>query len=104
LLAKSARIIASEVIPLLQKQAGFTDQVTLLSPGCTEAVFITFWDRQESEKAFDLMRNPEVAKSPLGLLEGAPEVGVFEVIDSTFFCITDESNEEQKDKRHVKRL
>ncbi len=102
--ANFARIIASEVIPVLQKQAGFTDQVTLVSPGCTEAVFITFWDKQESEEVFNRMQNPEVAKSLLGLIEGSPKVEVFEVIDSTFFCIADEGNEEQKDKRHVNRL
>ena len=85
---KFAHVIAAEVLPLLRRQAGFEDQLTLVSPGCTDAVFITFWDKQESEEAFNRMENPEVAKSLLGVIEGTPKVEVFEVIDSTFFCIT----------------
>ena len=96
--ARFAHVLAAEVIPLLRKQAGFADQVTLVSPGCAEAVFITFWDKQESEEAFNRMQNPEVAKSLLEVVEGAPKVKVFEVIDSTFFCIVSDEIEEKKEK------
>ncbi len=85
--ARFARVIASEVVPLLQKQAGFADQITLLSPECTEAVFITFWDNQESEEAFNRRQNPDLAKSLFEVIEGTPRVDVFEVINSTLFRV-----------------
>lgn len=90
--ARFARVIASEVLPLLRKQAGFADQITLISPGCTEAVFITFWDKQESEEAFNRMQNPELAKSLFEVVEGTPKVEVFEVISSTFFHVAGGEN------------
>ena len=96
--ARFARIIASEVVPLLQKQAGFADQITLVSPECTEATFITFWNNQESEEAFNRMQNPEVAKSLLEVVEGAPRVEVFEVINSTLFHVAGAGSEKQKGK------
>jgi hypothetical protein len=83
--SRFARVIASEVVPVLRRQSGFADQITLISPECTEAIFITFWDNQESEQAFDRMQNPEVVKSLLEVIEGDPKVEFLEVIDSSFF-------------------
>jgi heme-degrading monooxygenase HmoA len=99
-----ARIIASEVVPVLRKQPGFADQITLLSPGCTEAVFITFWDKQESEEAFNRKQNPEVAKSLSEIVEGPPKVEFFEVIDSTLFYIAGQKDEKQQGKDMPKEI
>lgn len=78
--AKFARVIESEVTPLLRKQEGFLHQVTLLSPERAGAVVITFWDQKESEEAFNRTRNPEILRSLLEVVEGTPEVDLFEVI------------------------
>jgi heme-degrading monooxygenase HmoA len=82
-LTRFARIIEAEVLPLLRKQDGFRDQVTMVAPDCTEAVVITFWDDEESEEAFNRARNPEVARRLLEVVDGSPRVERFEAITST---------------------
>jgi hypothetical protein len=76
-----ARVIEAEIIPLLREQAGFLDLVTLVSPDCADAVVITFWDKRESEEAFNRTQNPEVLTILLEVIEGTPKVDFFEVIN-----------------------
>jgi len=83
-----AEIIATSVIPLLRKQLGFLDQITLVTPDCAEAIVMTFWDNKESESAFDRTQNPEVLESLLEVIQGSPNVNHFEVISSTFYLLT----------------
>ncbi|MCI0488888.1 MAG: hypothetical protein L0229_20040 [Blastocatellia bacterium] len=75
-----ARVIEAEVIPLLREQEGFLDQVILLSQESAEAIVITFWDRKESEEAFNRTRSPRVSRSLLEVIEGSPKIDIFEVI------------------------
>jgi hypothetical protein len=42
--AEFTRTLENEVIPLLRKQQGFQDEITLVVPGGTEAVGISVWD------------------------------------------------------------
>jgi len=83
-IAKLPRVMKAEVVPLLCKQAEFIDQVTLISPERAGAIVITFWDKKESEEAFNCTRNPEVLRSLLEVIDGTPEVTLFEAADSTF--------------------
>ena len=80
-----AVVIETEVIDLLRKQPGFVDQITLISPDRAEAVFITFWQTRESEEAFDRAQNPEVLERLLGVIEGSPQVNLFEFANSSFY-------------------
>ena len=36
-----------EVIPMLRKQKGFTDEITLVAAERNEVIAISFWDRRE---------------------------------------------------------
>jgi len=81
-LTKFVRVMDNGVIPLLREQEGFLDQITLISAERVEAVVITFWDRKESEEAFNRTRNPEVLSRLLEVLEGSPAVELFEVVTS----------------------
>jgi heme-degrading monooxygenase HmoA len=81
-LAKFVRVMENDVIPLLREQDGFLDQITLISTERAEAIVITFWDRKESEEAFNRTRNPEVLHGLLGVIEGNPRVEIFEVVTS----------------------
>ncbi len=82
--AKFARIIGSEVIPLLRRQEGFLDHITLISPERAEAVVITIWDTEESQEAFNRAQNPQVSRSLFDVIEEAPRVAMFDVLDTTF--------------------
>ncbi len=77
------RVIEKEVIPLLRKQKGFLDEITLLAPGGTEAIGISFWDRKENAEAYSRGTYPEVQKALGKVVEGTPHVQTFEVANST---------------------
>ena len=80
-----ARIMDTEVLPLLRRQAGFLDQITLVSPERAEAAVITFWHTKESEEAFNRTDNPEVLKKLLDVIEGSPRIDLFEVAGSSLY-------------------
>ena len=37
-----------DILPLLQKQNGFTDEITFVSPDGKNAIAISLWDRKEN--------------------------------------------------------
>ncbi|HET8669952.1 MAG TPA: hypothetical protein VFM05_04805 [Candidatus Saccharimonadales bacterium] len=88
---KFAIVIETEVIDLLRKQPGFIDQLTLMSPERAEAIFITFWQTKESEEAFNRAQNPEVLEKLLGVIEGPPQINLFELVNSPFYHRADNS-------------
>lgn len=81
------RTLENEVIPLLRKQKGFQDEVTLVAPGGLEAVAVSFWDEKESAEAYNHAVYPEVQKSLMNVLAGPPQVRTYEVSNSTFHKI-----------------
>ena len=82
---KFAVVIETEVIDLLRRQPGFVDRITLISAERAEAIFITFWETKESEEAFNRTENPEVLEKLLDVIEGSPQVNLFEFADSSFY-------------------
>lgn len=80
-----AVVIETEVIDLLRRQPGFVDQIILISPERAEAIFITFWETRESEEAFDRAQNPEVLEKLLDVIEGSPQVNLFEFANCSFY-------------------
>src|SRR5216683_381074 len=87
-LAEFNRTIENEVIPLLQKQQGFRDEVVLTNPSGTESVGISFWDQKENAEAYNREIFPEVQKLLTKVIEGTPQVQTYEVSRSTFHKIT----------------
>jgi heme-degrading monooxygenase HmoA len=81
------RTIESEVIPLLQKQKGFRDEVVLTNTGGTETVGISFWDQKENAEAYSREIFPEVQKLLAKVIEGTPHVQTYEVSRSTIHKI-----------------
>jgi heme-degrading monooxygenase HmoA len=86
--AKSApefnRIIESDILPLLRKQKGFRDELTLVAPERSQAVAISLWDTKADAEAYNRAGYPEVLKGLSKLIEGTPKVETFEVANSTF--------------------
>ena len=77
------RILESEVIPVLRKQKGFTDEITLVAPERNEAVAISFWEKKENAEAYNREKYPEILKTLSRVVDGTPKVESFEVANST---------------------
>jgi heme-degrading monooxygenase HmoA len=72
-----------EILPLLQKQNGFTDEITFLSPDNKRVIAISLWERKENADAYNRETYPQVLKSLARVVEGTPEVQGYEVAFST---------------------
>ena len=55
--------LENDVIPMLRKQKGFKDEITLLAPERNEAVAISFWDKKEDAEAYNREKYPEILKT-----------------------------------------
>ena len=73
-----------EILPLLQKQNGFADEITLVSPDGKDAIGISLWERKEDADMYSRETYPQVLKSLARVVEGTPEVRGYDVPISTF--------------------
>jgi len=77
------RTLEKEIIPLLHKQKGFQDEISLVAPERNEAVAISFWDKKEDAESYNREKYPEILKTLSKVVEGTPRVESFEVANST---------------------
>jgi len=77
------RTLENEVIPVLRKQKGFKDEITLVAQERNEAVAISFWDKKEDAESYNREKYPEILKTLSKVVEGTPRVESFEVANST---------------------
>jgi hypothetical protein len=77
------RMLENEVIPMLRKQKGFKDEITLVAPERNEAVAISFWDKKENAEVYNREKYPEILKTLSKVVDGTPKVESFEVANST---------------------
>jgi heme-degrading monooxygenase HmoA len=73
-----------EILPLLQKQNGFTDEITFLSPDGKQVIAISLWESKENADRYSRETYPQVLKSLTRVIEGTPDVRGYEVVTSTF--------------------
>ena len=85
--AEFTRQLKAEIIPLLQKQKGFQDEITFVNPAGKEALAVSLWDDKESAEAYNSGPYAEVTKLLSKLVDGTPRVKTFEVANSTFHKI-----------------
>jgi len=85
--AEFTKLIETETIPLLRKQKGFKDEITLVIPGGVEVVAISLWEQKESADAYNRDAYPGLLKTLDRVLEGTPQVRTYEVTNSTFHKI-----------------
>jgi heme-degrading monooxygenase HmoA len=78
------RTLEKEILPLLQKQQGFRDELTLVSSNGSEVVGISLWDQRQDAEAYQRTTYPEVQKLLSKVIEGTPQVQTHEVSTSTF--------------------
>ena len=82
-----SKTFENEIIPMLRKQNGFRDELSLLAPERSEVTGISFWNKKESADDYNRTTYPEVLKSLSKVIDGTPEVRTFEVSSSTFHKI-----------------
>jgi heme-degrading monooxygenase HmoA len=72
-----------EILPLLQKENGFTDEITFVSQDGKRVMAISLWDSKESADRYSRETYPQVLKSLARVIDGSPEVRGYEVATST---------------------
>ena len=81
--AEFTKTIENQILPLLRKQKGFQDEITLLVPDGKQVVAISFWDMKESADAYERGTYPQVLSALAKVVEGTPKVETYEVSNST---------------------
>ena len=81
--AEFNKTFENEILPLLQKQKGFTDELALVAPNGSEVLAISLWDRKEDAEAYQRATYPEVQKLLSEVIDGTPQVQTYEVFTST---------------------
>ena len=76
-----------DVIPMLRKHKGFQDEITFVAPGGTDAFGISLWETSENAEAYNRESFASVMKFLSRVVEGTPQVKMFEVCNSTFHKI-----------------
>jgi len=78
------RALENEVLPLLRKQKGFRDEITMSNPGSQHAIVISLWDSKANAEAYNTTTYPQVLKTLGNFIDGTPRVQTFEAVTSTF--------------------
>ena len=78
------RTFESQILPLLRKQKGFKDEITLSNPGSQDAVAISLWDSKNHADDYNTNTYPEVMKTLAKVIDGTPRIHTFETVISTF--------------------
>jgi hypothetical protein len=86
-LSDYTRTFENEVLPLLRKQNGFKDEITLAGPGGLDVTAISVWDNKANAEAYNTKTYPEVLKTLARVIDGTPKVQTGEVVNSTFHKI-----------------
>jgi heme-degrading monooxygenase HmoA len=86
-LSEFTQTLEKDVLPILRKQPGFRDEITLAFEGDTEVIAISLWDSKEQAETYNTTAYPEVLMRLEKVLDGPPKVRVSTVINSTFHKI-----------------
>ncbi len=78
------RSFEKDILPVLHKQKGFKDEITLSNPGSPDVVAISLWESRANAEAYDTSTYPEVLNTLARLIDGTPKVQTFEFVTSTF--------------------
>ena len=77
------RTLENDVLPILRKQTGFKEEITLSNPSSQDAVAISLWDSKAHADAYNTNHYPEVLKAVAKVIDGTPKVQTFESVTST---------------------
>jgi hypothetical protein len=77
-------IFENQILPLLKKQRGFKEEITLCNPDSPAAVSITLWEHKSNADEYSTRAYPEGLKTLGKVIDGTPRVQMFETAVSTF--------------------
>ncbi len=83
MLSDYMREFEKDVLPLLRKQNGFKDEITLAGPGGVDVTAISLWDNKIDAENYNTNTYPQVLKTLARFIEGTPKVHNFDVANST---------------------
>jgi quinol monooxygenase YgiN len=69
-------LFEKEVLPILRKQNGFQEEVTLVNP--KGAVGISLWDNRQHAETYDKAGYPQVLAKLTPVIAGTPTVETYE--------------------------
>jgi hypothetical protein len=78
------RTFEKDILPLLRRQKGFRDEITLSNPSSLDAIAISLWENRVDAEAYNTNTYPEVLKTLARMIDGTPKVQTFEAVTSTF--------------------
>ena len=84
MLSDYTRTFEQDVLPLLRKQKGFKDELTLSNPGSVDVIAISLWESKANAEAYNTTGYPEAFKTLARMIDGTPKVQTFEAVTSTF--------------------
>jgi hypothetical protein len=84
MLSDYTRTLENEILPLLRKQKGFKEEITLSNPGSQDAIAISLWENKASADAYNTNFYPEVLRTFAKLIDGTPKVQTFDAVTSSF--------------------
>jgi hypothetical protein len=84
MLSDYTRTFDKETLPLLHKQKGFKDEITLSNPTSLDVTAISLWENKADAEAYNTNAYPEVLKTLARMIDGTPKVQTFETVTSTF--------------------
>ena len=84
MLSDYTRTFEKDILPLLRKQKGFRDEITLSNPSSLDVIAISLWETRADAEAYNTNTYPEVLKTFARMIDGTPKVQTFEAVTSTF--------------------
>ena len=78
------RTFENQILPLLQKQKGFKEEISLCSHDTTDVVSISLWDNKSNADDYNTNTYPQVLKTLANVIDGTPRVQTFDTVVSTF--------------------
>jgi hypothetical protein len=81
------RTFENDVLPLLRRQNGFKDEITLAGAGGVDVTAISLWENKADADTYNTNTYPQVLKTMERFVDGTPKVQTSDVVNSTFHKI-----------------
>ena len=78
-----SRLLEQDILPILRKQKGFQDEISLIAADRAQAIGISLWELPENAEAYARDAYASVVKVLEHVVQGTPLVQVYEVASST---------------------
>ena len=81
--AEFTQLLEKDIIPTLQKQQGFKDEIAFVPTDGKEAIAISLWAEKANADSYNRSAYPGVLKSLEKVIVGTPRVETLQVSNST---------------------